>query len=116
VKKIAHFIPISQEMLDAYDAPNLLNLVSGDLTDEQRAEHQRRREQREAEQRRQLSEHVHRMVFATGLRRAILELHAPREEDSYACPVCRGCDADGYDWEPPEWPCRSYALARDGVA
>lgn len=76
---------------------------------------QRKAEEREARQWRELAEHHHRMVFATGLRRAVLELHAPSVEDAYAYPVCRGCDADGYDCEPPEWPCRTYVLARDGV-
>jgi hypothetical protein len=98
------WIPVSPELYDA---------MTREPTDDERAEYTRRREEREAEQRRQLDEHAHRMVTATGLRRAVLELHAPSVEDSYAYPVCRGCDADGYDWEPPEWPCSTYVLARD---
>jgi hypothetical protein len=34
--------------------------------------------------------------------RAVLDLHKPAERGH-----CHGCDADGYEWEYPEWPCRT---------
>ncbi|MDF1705031.1 MAG: hypothetical protein P1U38_09680 [Aeromicrobium sp.] len=37
--------------------------------------------------------------------RAVLDLHAP--VSYYSRLVCQGCDADGYDTEHPEWPCRT---------
>lgn len=36
---------------------------------------------------------------------AVLELHKPDE-----CGDCRGCDAEGYEWEPPEWGCSTVQL------
>jgi hypothetical protein len=51
------------------------------------------------------------LAGATGLRRAILELHAPTFEEFGAKPSCSGCyDSDyGHD----DWPCETYVLARD---
>jgi hypothetical protein len=74
---------------------------------------QRRRAEREAEQERQLAWHPDLLASASGVRRAVAELHAPDEDPAYAYPICRGCDAAGYDVEPPEWPCRTYVLVRD---
>lgn len=34
--------------------------------------------------------------------RAVLDLHEVAERRE-----CHGCDADGYEWEYPEWPCRT---------
>lgn len=34
--------------------------------------------------------------------RAVLDLHKPAERGQ-----CHGCDADGYEWDYPEWPCRT---------
>ncbi len=51
------------------------------------------------------------LTDATGLRRAILELHAPTFGEFGAKPRCSGCyDSDyGHD----AWPCETYVLARD---
>jgi hypothetical protein len=40
---------------------------------------------------------------------AVLQLHAPAFSTYSNWPdgICEGCDATGYDWEPPEWPCRT---------
>ena len=111
VRSVEAFIPIPHELLQEYRG--LYKRMFGPLTDEERAEYQRKSEEREAEQRRQLDQHVHLLASTTGFRRAVLELHGPVEESAYAWPVCQGCDADGYEWEPPEWPCRTYVLARD---
>jgi len=53
------------------------------------------------------------VVQATGLRRRILELHAP--DIDYGEAWCRGCDSgeDDYDYNSPHFPCSTYALARD---
>lgn len=34
--------------------------------------------------------------------RAVLDLHKPADRGH-----CHGCDADGYEWDYPEWPCRT---------
>lgn len=40
-----------------------------------------------------------------GLAEAIITLHAPTSNDT-----CEGCDGDGWESEPPQWPCRTYRL------
>ena len=51
------------------------------------------------------------LLAADPITRAVLDLHAP--VDHYNRLVCHGCDADGYDTEHPEWPCRTIeTLAR----
>lgn len=52
-----------------------------------------------------IAEHAQLMATATGLRRAVLELHAP-DENGY----CTGCETD-YD-APKLSDCTTYALAR----
>lgn len=39
--------------------------------------------------------------------RAVVELHAPRWDCWWQCD---GCDSEGYDAEPPHWPCRTVEL------
>lgn len=46
---------------------------------------------------------------------ALRALHAPSTEryaSSYR-PECHGCDADGYEVEYPDWPCRTALLLWD---
>jgi hypothetical protein len=43
-----------------------------------------------------------------GALRAVVELHAPVLNGIWW--ECRGCDADGHDWEPPIWPCSTTEL------
>lgn len=52
------------------------------------------------------------LVEATdGTLRDVVRLHAPMWDlHQY---VCRGCDADGYEWEPPQWPCSTVELIAD---
>lgn len=38
----------------------------------------------------------------------ILTLHHPHA--GYLQEECAGCDYEGYEGEPPEWPCRTYQL------
>lgn len=42
--------------------------------------------------------------------RAVLQLHLPVHEREAPYPVCRGCDTDGPDDEPPAWPCSTWRL------
>ncbi len=51
---------------------------------------------------------------ASGLRRAVLELHRPTFERLSSEPGCKCC----YDseWGPVDWPCETYVLARDWAA
>ena len=52
------------------------------------------------------------LTAATGLRRAILELHSPTPAAAhiYATIVCSCCYNPDYD---DDWPCETYVLARD---
>lgn len=114
VHTVEAWIPVSAELLKGtLRMDKVHRMMSGELTDEERAEAQRRREEREAEQRRQVEQHAQLLTSTTGVQRAVLELHGPVDESGYGWPVCQGCDASGYEWEPPEWPCRTYVLARD---
>lgn len=61
-----------------------------------------------SEQVRLQNQHAAVLDRATGLRRAILELHAPRG----AWPECHGCP-HGYEEDSAEWPCDTYRLAID---
>lgn len=42
--------------------------------------------------------------------RIILDLHM-RQEDG----TCTGCDAEGYEWEYPSWPCRTTTTVAEAV-
>lgn len=54
--------------------------------------------------------HTQLVANTDGLRKAILELHAPQE--GWEGPHCHGCDrGDGYDPPIPDWPCQTYLLA-----
>lgn len=44
-----------------------------------------------------------------GILRQVVEHHAPVDGGTWRW-ECRGCDADGYEWEPPEWPCGTTQL------
>lgn len=114
VRKIEYLISIPAELAEEYR--DLRERLFCTPTPEDREQVRSRQAEREREQAEQLSAHEQRLQHATGLRRAVLELHGPSVEESYVYPVCHGCDADGYDVEPPEWPCRTYALARDAVS
>jgi hypothetical protein len=47
------------------------------------------------------------------LARKVLELHAP-DRGSLGV-VCRGCEFEGDDAEPPAWPCSTWALVAENV-
>lgn len=61
-----------------------------------------------------MAAHQEACIQATGLRRAILHLHAPKEDDPNSVHmVCAGCEtATNWDY-PPNFPCPTYVLARD---
>lgn len=55
--------------------------------------------------------HPQRVAAASSPLREVLELHAPVTLDgSYPRAECHGEDLNGYDAEPPSWPCRTYRL------
>jgi hypothetical protein len=61
-----------------------------------------------------LAAHAQALAAADGLRRAVLELHAPVfSGDSDRYPNCEGCEYGGYEGEPTSFPCMTYDLARD---
>ncbi len=43
----------------------------------------------------------------------LVELHAP--DNTHSWPVCQGCDHEGYESEPPSWPCRTWSLLAEEV-
>ena len=55
------------------------------------------------------------LAATDGLAREVVELHRPEPDITHGDDVrrwrCVGCDAEGYDWEHPEWPCRTSQLA-----
>ncbi len=52
------------------------------------------------------------LAGATGLRRAILELHSPTQDDLDDWLTCSACPPDTV-YGAAEWPCETYVLARD---
>lgn len=44
------------------------------------------------------------------LARAVLDLH---HADTVEHPQCQGCEFDGYDAEPPAWPCATVRIVAD---
>ena len=51
--------------------------------------------------------------IATGLRRAVMELHSPRFGEFGTTADCGGCEFGGWEGEPPNWPCSTYTLAAE---
>ena len=81
-------------------------------------EKQREREELAAIRQQLLEERVANLEFHSRLLasknpaiQAIARLHGPAVKPYYRDPVCDGCDIEGYDAEPPEWPCRTWKLA-----
>jgi hypothetical protein len=111
--KYGGYIPVSRELLD--DSDYLRRAMHGELTEREKAEARAERERRASERATVVVEHQGRLDAATGLRRAVLDLHAPVQSAYWL--TCEGCDIAGHEAEPPEWPCRTYSLAaqlRDG--
>lgn len=71
-------------------------------------------EQRAAERDKVEAAHSAALAGETGLRRAILELHAPTPADAHigANLRCSCCYNPDYD---DDWPCETYVLARDWI-
>ena len=57
-----------------------------------------------------IAEHEALLAGATGLRRAVLQLHGPVRDDPES-PICLGCPG-GRDYDPL-FKCETYVLARD---
>jgi hypothetical protein len=56
------------------------------------------------------------LASSEGLRRAVLELHAPKfsfSDRDHHFPYCEGCDPGTWAEEPSDFPCATYLLARD---
>jgi len=102
VRRVSAHLPISQEALDQFGtlAERLAAVMRGDvrpvgpepvpLTP---------------------AGHMALVEATDGTLRDVVRLHAPMW-DLYQY-VCRGCDADGYEWEPPQWPCSTVELIAD---
>ncbi|AYF32022.1 hypothetical protein CSH63_32220 [Micromonospora tulbaghiae] len=55
------------------------------------------------------------LAATDGALRDVTALHRPEPHNIHSSGLvswwqCRGCDADGYDWEYPGWPCRTTQL------
>lgn len=119
IEKRAGYVAMSAEV--AADAAHLRQAI-GDmfrpLSPEERAQRieatRARRAEREAAAVAAEREHADRVAGASGLRRAVLELHGPqRVSYTLAELSCNGCEYGGHDGEPVEFPCSTYTLARD---
>lgn len=98
VHKVPATVMISREQLGGDVTP------FSRPTPEQRAQWAAERAERE----RRLAEYAAATDdIADPLARVVLDLHR-REGDTR--PVCIGCDADGFETEYPEWPCRTVRL------
>lgn len=43
----------------------------------------------------------------------VADLHGPRMPSLWV--VCEGCEFDGYESEPPAWPCATWTTIADGL-
>ena len=51
-----------------------------------------------------------------GIVRQVVELHQPVVYSIIGCGwECQGCEAQGYDWEYPTWPCSTSELIAEQV-
>jgi hypothetical protein len=66
--------------------------------------------EREAKALRQAARHLVLAASPSPLVAALADLHKPVPAYLSKRLQCIGCDADGYDSEPPEWPCRTWEL------
>lgn len=118
MRKISIVVPISYEQAST---PDPLVAMVAEMLDRWRnprpdtPEEIAAREEWEAEtqwivQRRQEIHRQH-VERAEPLAAAVLQLHAPSEERHARC---LGCDYDGFEAEPPEFPCRTYRLVTGG--
>jgi hypothetical protein len=73
------------------------------------------REKAEAERMRRSARHAVLMSSTDVVVRAVAELHEPVFGPYRSYPVCEGCDMDGYECEPAEWPCRTWVLLDETV-
>lgn len=57
------------------------------------------------------------LAATDGLAREMVQLHRPEPDITHGDDVrrwcCEGCDVEGYEWEYPEWPCRTSQLAAE---
>jgi hypothetical protein len=101
VVQAAAYVPISLELLRGPSAA-------------EQAESAAWAETARAEERAARDRYTAIMAGTRGLLRSILELHSPVDDGCWW--VCKGCDANGCDGEPPVWPCATARLALDTPA
>jgi hypothetical protein len=65
--------------------------------------------EREAKAARQAARHLVLAASAEPLVAALADLHKPVLRSGGEI-ECQGCDAEGYEWEYPSWPCRTWEL------
>lgn len=103
VERVTAYLPVSQELIDDYSIdPDLLAAaLRGDLP---------AREPKPPPP--TPAGHAALLQATAGALREVVELHAPVWAYMWEC---QGCDADGYEWEPPSWPCSTVELIAQRV-
>lgn len=104
-KKIAYDYIASAELMAAWS-------LGRKITDEERAANRAHFEARRAERAAYREAWLVVLTYEDDTLRRVAELHRPvpyseRVPDSFQC---HGCDADGFEWEYPSWPCRTAEL------
>lgn len=92
-----------------------LNLPPDTRTPDEKAEDFRRYTDRQREAQGQVrAAHETAIAAAIDLQLAIMQMHAPVfSGDLDGVGHCDGCDGGGYEYEAPEFPCRTYRMAED---
>lgn len=111
IKPIPFWIPITEE---------LIRPPTDEERHQQRLRWEAHRRARASEADRRLQQHAQTLDSATGLRRAVLDLHSPARTE-YDELLCQGCDNDPHDDGEgyvvpdarPDWPCRTYRLIQE---
>ena len=111
VKRLSYYVPVSTEMLaqaDELAAAFRAALVAPPPTAEQKRAAAARRAQELAAA---VARHETARTQLSGRLVDVLDLHAPQLPEYALWLQCHGCEAEGYDAEPPRWPCTTWCVA-----
>lgn len=111
ILKIGAYIPVSEEMLREIDVTqaairDALNAPPPTAEQKQAAAARRAQDLADAQAR-----HVTARTQLSGRLVDVLDLHAPQLPEYALRLECHGCEAEGYDAEPPRWPCTTWCVA-----
>lgn len=113
--KIAAHVPISAELLDDYADIGAQIQAAQQRTPAEWAAIETERKAENAERLAAAqAQHAAARAKVDGTLAKVLDMHGPQLPDCMLWPVCCGCEFDGYDAEPPEWPCTTWvAIAEE---